>query len=95
MSLPACPCLSLPVPARQHVVFVWDFDEVLVPLHSLITGQYAQLTQAAEEDAAQLADLGRQLQGLVLQLADQKLHFKEVRGPGGGGGGGATGGRGT
>jgi hypothetical protein len=61
----------------QHVVFVWDFDNALVPLHSLLTGRYAQ---AAGDglDAGSAAALGRKLQALVLQLADAHMHFKQV-----------------
>lgn len=62
----------------QHVVFVWDFDDVLVPLHSLITGRFSSQAGAGVE-AGKAAALGRQLQGLVLLLADTALHFKEVR----------------
>lgn len=64
----------------QHVVFVWDFDAALVPLHSLITGQYAQAAGGGL-DAGSAAALGRKLQALVLQLADAHMHFKEVGGP--------------
>lgn len=71
--LACCCCCCL-----QHVVFVWDFDETLVPLHSLITGRYAAVTGGGV-DAAKAAALGRQLQGLVVQLSDSHLHFKEVR----------------
>jgi hypothetical protein len=63
----------------QHVVFVWDLDEAMLPLHSLITGRYAQAAGGGL-DTESAATLGRKLQALVLQLADAHMHFKEVSG---------------
>lgn len=60
----------------QAVVFVWDLDESLVLLHSLITGSYAAAVGAA--DAGRLADLGRHMQALVMKLIDERMHFKQV-----------------
>jgi hypothetical protein len=62
----------------QHVVFVWDADDTLVPLHSLVNGQYSVQAGGGLEGSSASA-LGRKLQGLVLQLADAHMHFKEVR----------------
>lgn len=65
----------------QHVVFVWDVEDTLVPLHSLITGAYSRAAGAgAGLEQGRAAALGRQLQALVLQLADAHMHFKEVCG---------------
>lgn len=70
-------CL-LPVGLLQHVVFVWDADDTLLPLHSLINGQYSAQAGGGLE-AGSTSALGRKLQALVLQLADTHMHFKEVR----------------
>jgi hypothetical protein len=64
--------------SSQHVVFVWDADDTLVPLHSLVTGQYSVQAGGGLEGSSASA-LGRKLQGQVLQLADAHMHFKEVR----------------
>jgi hypothetical protein len=66
----------------QHAVFVWDLDESLILLHSLVSGRYAAACGEAAADEQQLAGLARQMQWLVLQLADDHLFFQQVRGGG-------------
>jgi hypothetical protein len=60
-------------------VFVWDLDESLILLHSLVSGSYAAACGEEAADRQQLAGLARQMQRLVLQLADDKLFFQQVR----------------
>lgn len=61
----------------QHAVFVWDLDESLILLHSLISGQYAAVSGDVL-DGQHLAELARRMQALVMKLADDKLFFHEV-----------------
>lgn len=60
-------------------MFVWDLDESLILLHSLVSGQYAAACGEAAGEAQQLAGLARQMQRLVLSLADEALFFTQVR----------------
>jgi hypothetical protein len=74
----------------QHAVFVWDLDESLILLHSLVSGKYAAACGEQAADGQQLAGLAQQMQRLVLQLADDHLFFKQVRAQGEGGGAGGA-----
>jgi hypothetical protein len=84
--LPRCRCRCL-----QHAVLVWDLDESLILLHSLVSGSYAAACGEEAADRQELAGLARQMQRLVLQLADEQFFFQQVR-PGVGGCWGASGG---
>lgn len=59
----------------QHAVLIWDFDDTLVPLHSFSTGAFAARGGAA---GAQAPGLVKQLEALVVRLADDSMHFEEV-----------------
>jgi hypothetical protein len=64
----------------QHAVFVWDLDETLVLMHSLVNGKFVAAAAAAggAVQGSQVSALGRQVQRLVLRLSDDKMFFKEV-----------------
>ncbi|CAF3344723.1 unnamed protein product [Rotaria sp. Silwood1] len=61
----------------NHVerIFVWDLDETIIILHSLLTGTYAQRYQ---KDAQTAMSLGLRIEEIIFNLADAHLFFNDL-----------------
>lgn len=62
---------------ENHVerIFVWDLDETIIILHSLLTGTYAQRYQ---KDAQAAMALGYRIEEIIFNLADAHLFFNDL-----------------
>ncbi|CAF3334531.1 unnamed protein product [Rotaria socialis] len=56
-------------------IFVWDLDETIIILHSLLTGTYAQRYQ---KDAQTAMSLGLRIEEIIFNLADAHLFFNDL-----------------
>jgi EYA(Eyes Absent) family protein len=56
-------------------IFIWDLDETIVILHSLLTGSYAQHYQ---KDPQIAMNLGLRMEQMIYNLADTHLFFNDL-----------------
>ncbi|CAF3855248.1 unnamed protein product, partial [Rotaria sordida] len=56
-------------------IFIWDLDETIIILHSLLTGTYAQRYQ---KDAQTAMSLGLRIEEIIFNLADAHLFFNDL-----------------
>jgi len=71
-------------------IFVWDLDETIIILHSLLTGTYAQRYQKVNfllsfisiilflKDAQTAMSLGLRIEEIIFNLADAHLFFNDL-----------------
>jgi len=73
-------------------IFVWDLDETIIILHSLLTGTYAQRYQKVKflffvlylllyfffKDAQTAMSLGLRIEEIIFNLADAHLFFNDL-----------------
>ncbi|CAF4877590.1 unnamed protein product, partial [Rotaria magnacalcarata] len=56
-------------------IFIWDLDETIIILHSLLTGSYAQHYQ---KDPQTAMNFGLRMEELIFKLADTHLFFNDL-----------------
>ncbi|CAF1456687.1 unnamed protein product [Rotaria sp. Silwood1] len=56
-------------------IFIWDLDETIIILHSLLTGSYAQRYQ---KDPQTAMNLGVRMEEMIYSLADTHLFFNDL-----------------
>ncbi|CAF3359555.1 unnamed protein product [Rotaria socialis] len=56
-------------------IFIWDLDETIIILHSLLTGSYAQHYQ---KDPQIAMNFGLRMEELIFKLADTHLFFNDL-----------------
>ncbi|CAF1297621.1 unnamed protein product [Rotaria sordida] len=56
-------------------IFIWDLDETIIILHSLLTGSYAQHYQ---KDPQAAMNLGLRMEEIIFNLADTNLFFNDL-----------------
>jgi len=56
-------------------IFIWDLDETIIILHSLLTGSYAQHYQ---KDPQTAMNLGLRMEETIFNLADTHLFFNDL-----------------
>ena len=79
---------------ENHIerIFIWDLDETIVILHSLLTGNYAQRYQKvsrsavppkarpidSSQDPQSAMSLGLRMEEVIFNLADAHLFFNDL-----------------
>lgn len=59
-------------------VYVWDMDETLVLLNSLLKSSYAEAFNGLK-DVQKGVELGRMWENLILQLCDDYFFYEQVK----------------
>lgn len=59
-------------------VYVWDMDETLILLNSLLKSSYAEAFNGLK-DAQKGVELGRMWENLILQLCDDYFFYEQVK----------------
>lgn len=63
---------------EQNVnVYVWDMDETLVLLKSLLEGSFAKVYNGSK-DLKRGMEIGKQWENSILQLCDDLFHYNHV-----------------
>ncbi len=56
-------------------IFIWDLDETIIILHTLLTGSYAQHYQ---KDPQTIMNLGVRMEKIIYDLADTHLFYNDL-----------------
>lgn len=58
-------------------VYVWDMDETLILLKSLLNGTYAE-AHSGSKDVEKGKEIGKMWEKLILDLCDDYFHYEQV-----------------
>lgn len=65
---------------RKVKVYVWDMDETLILLKSLLNGTYAE-AHGGSKDVQKGKEIGKMWEKLILDLCDDHFHYEQVSFP--------------
>ena len=60
------------------IVYIWDMDETLILLKSLINGMYAKCFNGLK-DVQRGTEIGRTWENFILDISDQSFFYEDVR----------------
>ncbi|KAK9716223.1 hypothetical protein RND81_06G219300 [Saponaria officinalis] len=62
---------------RKTIVYIWDMDETLILLKSLLDGTYAQ-AYGGSKDIQQAFDIGKMWEKLILDICDRYFFYEQI-----------------
>lgn len=63
---------------RKKIVYIWDMDETLILLKSLLDGTYA-VGFSGVKDVQRGIDIGKMWENLILEVCDDYFFYDQVR----------------
>lgn len=66
------------IPCENMIVYIWDMDETLILLKSLLDGSYAESFNGVKE-SRKGTDIGKHWENHILQVCDDYFFYEQVR----------------
>lgn len=63
---------------HKMIVYIWDMDETLILLKSLINGTYAECFNGLK-DVQRGVEIGKTWENYILDVCDQSFFYEQVR----------------